>query len=154
MLSRRNYLLRLGGIAGLLIPFRLHAGLGDRSQTSVNINQILQPDDQSFIERAFEMRDLAVETGDQAYGALVVRGSEIIGKSPSHVVIHNDPTAHAEMEAIRDAARRTGSRNLSGCTLYSSSPACPMCEAAAYWANSERMVYGIYANDNGRPALC
>ena len=154
MLSRRHYLLRLGGIAGLLIPFRLHAGSGNKSQTLVNIKQIFQPDDQRFIERAFEMRDLAVETGDQPYGAIVVRGSEIIGQSPSHVLVHNDPTAHAELEAIRDAARRTGSRDLGGCILYSSSPACPMCEDGAYWANIERMISGSLASDNGRPALC
>lgn len=154
MLSRRHYLLRLGGIAGLLIPFRLHAGAGNRSRASVNIKQIIQPDHQAFIKRAFEMRDLAIEAGDQGYGAIVVRGTEIIGQSPSHVVVHNDPTAHAEMEAIRDAARRTGSRDLSGCILYSSSAACPMCEAAAYWANIERMIYGVHASDNGRPALC
>lgn len=154
MLSRRHYLLRLGGIASLLIPFRLHAGSGNRSQTSVDIEQILQPDDQLFIERAFEMRDLAVKTGDQAYGALIVRNGRIIGQSPSHVVVHGDPTAHAEMEAIRDAARRTGSRDLSGSILYSSSPACPMCEAAAYWANIDNMIYGSQAIDGGRPSLC
>lgn len=60
----------------------------------------------------------------------------------------------AVMEAIRDAARRIGSRDLRGCILYSSSPACPMCEAAAYWANIQRMIYGSHASDNGRPALC
>jgi tRNA(Arg) A34 adenosine deaminase TadA len=59
----------------------------------------------------------------------VVRAGLIVGQSPSHVVLHQDPTAHAEMEAIRDAARRLGTRNLSGCTLYSSSPPCPMCTA-------------------------
>jgi guanine deaminase len=58
------------------------------------------------------------------------------------------------MEAIRDASRRLGSRLLRGCTLYSSSAACPMCEAAAYWAGIERQVSGRQVHDGGRPQLC
>src|SRR5210317_1723647 len=73
------------------------------------IDQPEKPADAAFIERAFEMRQQAVEIGDQAYGAVVVRDGIIVGQSPSHVVVHRDPTAHAGMEAIRDAARRLGS---------------------------------------------
>jgi tRNA(Arg) A34 adenosine deaminase TadA len=118
------------------------------------VKQPDNPGDQAFIGRAFEMRQQAQDIGDQAYGAVVVRDGKIIGQSPSHVVVHRDPTAHAEMEAIRDAARRLGSRDLSDCILYSSSPACPMCEAAAYWANIERLVYGEDVREGGRPQLC
>jgi tRNA(Arg) A34 adenosine deaminase TadA len=100
------------------------------------------------------MRRKATEIGDQGYGAVVVRDGIIVGQSPSHVVVHRDPTAHAEMEAIRDAARRLGNRDLTGCTLYSSSSACPMCEAAAYWANIDRMVFGSAVTEGGRPRLC
>lgn len=121
---------------------------------SVDVVQPDNPGDQAFVGRAFEMRRQAQEIGDQVYGAVVVRDGIIIGQSPSHVVVHRDPTAHAEMEAIRDAARRLGSRDLSNCTLYSSSPACPMCEAAAYWADIGRLVYGENARDGGRPRLC
>ena len=85
---------------------------------------------------------------------MVVRDGRIVGQSPSQVVQRRDPTGHAEMEAIRDAARRLGSRDLSGCILYSSSPPCPMCEAAAYWAGIESMVYGRGAQAGGRPRLC
>ena len=131
---------------------------GRRAQAAVAESaDVLQPDnpgDQAFIRRAFAMRQQAIETGDQAYGAVVVRDGIIVGQSPSQVVVRHDPTAHAEMEAIRDAARRLGSRNLSKCTLYSSSPACPMCEAAAYWADIERLVYGEDARDGGSPRLC
>ena len=118
---------------------------------------IVQPgvrDAGGFIGRAFELRDAAAADGDQPYGALVVRDGVVVGEAASRVVLHNDPTAHAEMEAIRDAARRLGSRNLAGCTLYSSSRACPMCEAAAYWAGIERMVHGRGASDAGAPSLC
>ncbi len=100
------------------------------------------------------MRDRAITLGDQGYGAIIVKDLNIVGQSPSHVILKGDPTAHAEMEAIRDAASRLGSRDLSGCTLYSSSRACPMCEAAAYWAGIDRMVYGEAISDGGRPELC
>jgi tRNA(Arg) A34 adenosine deaminase TadA len=108
---------------------------------------------QSLVERAFAMRELALKAGDQAYGAVVARGGQIIAESPSRVVTNNDPTAHAEMEAIRAAARRLGSRDLAGCDLYGSSAACPMCEAAAYWANIGRMIHGTTATDAGPPRL-
>ena len=124
------------------------------SLESPEVEQPNNPGDQAFIRRAFAMRQQAIETGDQAYGAVVVRDGIIVGQSASQVVVRHDPTAHAEMEAIRDAARRLGSRDLSKCTLYSSSPACPMCEAAAYWADIERLVYGEDARDGGSPRLC
>ena len=120
-------------------------------------DSIVQPESPgaaAFIARAFEMQRQALQSGDQGYGAIVVRAGLIVGQSPSHVMMHQDPTAHAEMEAIRDTARRLGTRDLSGCTLYSSSPPCPMCEAAAYWAGIERLVYGRTAQDGGSPRLC
>ena len=122
--------------------------------TSDSIVQPESPGDAAFVTRAFEMQRQALQSGDQGYGAIVVRAGLIVGQSPSHVVLHQDPTAHAEMEAIRDAARRLGTRDLSGCTLYSSSPPCPMCEAAAYWARIERLVYGRTAQNGGSPRLC
>ncbi|MGI9356370.1 MAG: nucleoside deaminase [Rhizobiaceae bacterium] len=108
----------------------------------------------AFIDRALEMRQTAIELGDQAYGAVVVRDGKIIGQSWSRVVIDEDPTGHAEMAAIKDAAQRLGSRELEGATMYSSSRPCPMCEAAAYWAGIGRMVYGRNADDAGAPKLC
>ena len=118
---------------------------------------VLQPEiaeDYAFMERAEEMRRQAVAAGDQAYGAVVVRERLIVGQSRSRVVTHQDPTAHAEMEAIRDAVRRIGHRDLSGCILYSTSHPCPMCEAAAYWAGVDRMIHGKSLVDGGQPTLC
>ena len=103
------------------------------------------------MRRAVALRDLALRTGDQGYGAVVLRGSEIVGEAPSRVVVANDPTAHAEMEAIRDAARRLRSRDLSGCVLVSTSRPCRMCEAAAYWAGVSRLVTGEALTDLGPP---
>jgi len=152
--SSKRSMLGLAGVITLVFPalWPRHGNAG-----SIDLAAIDQPDtstDRSFVERAFEMRTQAIEIGDQAYGAIVVRDGIIVGQAASHVVVNQDPTAHAEMEAIRDAAHRLGSRDLSSCTLYSSSPACPMCEAAAYWADIERMVSGKSISDNGRPSLC
>jgi len=123
----------------------------------IKLKPIEQPSsasDQLFIDRAFEMRRQAIENGDQGYGALVVRDNVIVGQSPSEVIVNRDPTAHAEMQAIRDASSRLNSRDLSGCILYSSSRACPMCEAAAYWSGIDRMIYGKSIINAGRPSLC
>ena len=102
--------------------------------------------------RARELRDAAVRAGDQPYGAVVLQGERIVGEGPSRVVTANDPTAHAEMEAIRDAARRLATRDLAGCLLVSTSRPCRMCEAAAGWARIERMVHGNALTDAGRPS--
>ena len=103
------------------------------------------------MRRAEALRDEAVRAGDQPYGAVVVRGDQIVGAAPSRVITATDPTAHAEMEALRDAARRLRTRDLSGCVLVSTSRACRMCEAAAGWAGISRMVYGESLTDAGAP---
>lgn len=107
----------------------------------------------AFMRRAFALRALAVERGDQPYGAVVVRGDAIVGEGVSAVITDNDPTAHAEMQAIRAAAKRLGTRNLAGCELYGTSRACPMCEAAAYWAGVARLYHGESVIDAGAPRL-
>ena len=107
-----------------------------------------------FAARAMAMRDLAQTSGDQPYGAVIVKDGRIVVEAASRVVLDADPTAHAEMEAIRRAARQLGSRDLSGSVMYSSSRPCPMCEAAAYWAGLERMYHGAAATDAGAPQLC
>ena len=108
---------------------------------------------QAFMDRAFAMRQLALSQGDQPYGAVVARDGQLIGEAPSAVVTADDPTAHAEMQAIRDTARRAGRQALVGATIYSSSRPCPMCEAAAYWAGIARMVHGAVLTDAGAPRL-
>jgi tRNA(Arg) A34 adenosine deaminase TadA len=106
---------------------------------------------QQAMRRAEALRDEAVRAGDQPYGAVLLRGDVIVGAAPSRVITATDPTAHAEMEAIRDAARRLGTRDLSGCVLVSTSRPCRMCEAAAGWAGVSRMVYGAALSDAGPP---
>ncbi len=112
------------------------------------------PDDRRrFIRRAFELRDEAIRRGDQGFGAVVVKDGRIVGEGVSAVITRPDPTAHGEIEAIRDAARRLGTRDLSGAELYSSFRPCPMCEAAAAWAGIARMWHGESVADGGVPRL-
>ena len=111
------------------------------------------PGRQDLMERAFEMRRLAIERGDEPYGAVLVKDGRIVGEGVSAVITDIDPTAHAEMQAIRDAARRLRTRDLSGCEMYGTSRACIMCEAGAYWARISRMYYGASITDAGAPQL-
>ena len=106
-----------------------------------------------FMAEAFEMKRQATAAGDQAYGAVVVKDGVIVSAAPSRVVTNADPTAHAEMEALRDAAMHLTSRDLSGCILYSSSRPCPMCEAAAFWARIDHLYHGDPIRDGGAPSL-
>lgn len=104
-----------------------------------------------FIAEAFRQRDLAVQAGDQAYGAVVVRAGEIIGHGRSRFVQDRDEDAHAERVAIADAQRRTGAPRLDGAILYSSSRPCRLCETAAASAGIARMIHGRAAIDAGAP---
>jgi tRNA(adenine34) deaminase len=107
-------------------------------------------DPAQFIAAAFKMKAEAEQNGDQPYGAVVVRGSEIVGWGPSRVVTKRDASAHAEREAIRDAQQRLGN-DLSGCVLYSTSRPCSLCEQAAAEARIARMIHGAAATDAGAP---
>lgn len=75
------------------------------------------------------------------FGAVIVRDGTIVGEGWNQVTSANDPTAHAEIVAIRDACRRLGSFSLKGCTIYTSCEPCPMCLSAIYWARFDRMFY-------------
>ena len=115
------------------------------AQPAAGTRTIAQPADKtkaSFMEAARALRDEAVREGDQAYGAVVVRDGVIVGEGRNYVVLHSDPTAHAELLAVRDAARRLGRRDLSDCDVYSTATPCPMCQGALYWARIRR-----YHND-------
>ncbi len=118
------------------------------------IPQPSDPNDATFMERAFEMRQYAIDHGDQWYGAVVVRDNVIIGQSWSRVILDQDPSGHAEIAAIRDAARRLNDRDLTRSVMYSSSKPCSMCEAAAFWAGVRHMFFGREIRSAGSPKLC
>jgi tRNA(Arg) A34 adenosine deaminase TadA len=146
--ARRAALRRIAGLAIVAVTMPV-----DARDTTPEIIQPRSPGHQAFMERAFEMRRRAIERGDQPYGAVIVQQGRIVGEGVSAVVTDNDPTAHAEMQAIRDAARRLGTRDLSGCEMYGTSRACPMCEAGAHWARIARMYHGVSITDTGAPRL-
>ena len=106
-----------------------------------------------LMARAIELRRIAVERGDQAFGAVVARDGQVVGEGISAVLTTPDPTAHGEVQAIRDAARRLGTPRLAGCELYTTFLPCPMCEAAAYWAGIVRVFHGEAITDAGAPRL-
>ena len=107
--------------------------------------------DRRFMDEAFAMLRLARGWGDQPYGAVLVLNGIVVGEGPSRVVQRGDPDAHAEREAIRDAQRRLGRKDLSGAVLYSTSRPCSLCEKAAANARVTRMIYGSDLNDAGAP---
>ena len=81
------------------------------------------------------------------FGACIVKDGKIIGRGSNHVLVNNDPTAHAEIMAIRDACKNINSYDLSGCELYTSCYPCPMCLAAIIWSNIKKVYYGNTKED-------
>jgi tRNA(Arg) A34 adenosine deaminase TadA len=97
---------------------------------------------------AIELARKGVECGDGGpFGAVIVKDGQIVGRGWNRVVGRNDPTAHAEMEAIRDAAQHLGQFHLEGCQLFSSCEPCPMCLSAAYWAHIEQIYFAASEQD-------
>ncbi|MEM9002133.1 MAG: nucleoside deaminase [Cyanobacteria bacterium P01_F01_bin.86] len=95
-----------------------------------------------FMEEAIALSFEAMRSGKGGpFGAIVVKGDEIIGRGMNEVTSRNDPTAHAEMTAIRQACAHLNSWNLEGCELYTSCEPCPMCMGAIYWARLTRVYY-------------
>ncbi len=82
------------------------------------------------------------------FGSVVVKDGKIVGRGHNQVVGLNDATCHGEMQAIRDACKRLGSFDLSGCTLYTTGEPCHMCLAACMWANLDKVYYGCTIADN------
>ena len=96
-----------------------------------------------FMKEAIRLANECFETGEGGpFGAVVVKDGEIVGRGRNMVTAHNDPTAHAEVQAIRDACQNMGTFQLTGCELYASSEPCPMCLGAIYWARPDRIYYG------------
>ena len=98
--------------------------------------------DTRFLARALELALKGSEMNEGGpFGAVIVHDGKIIAEGWNRVVASSDPTAHAEISAIRSACAALGNFHLIGCTLYASSEPCPMCLSAAYWARIERIVF-------------
>ena len=96
---------------------------------------------EAFMREAIKLSAESVRSGGGPFGAVIVRDGEIIARGENRVTVCNDPTAHAEVSAIREAAARMGTYDLSGCEIYSSCEPCPMCLGAIYWARLDRLYY-------------
>ena len=94
--------------------------------------------------------DLSVENvanGGGPFGAVIVRDGEVVTTGANRVTANNDPTAHAEVTAIRAACQKEGNFKLEGCTIYTSCEPCPMCLSAIYWAGLSRICFGCNKQD-------
>ena len=98
--------------------------------------------DERYLRRAIELAKAGMHSGQGGpFGALVVRKNQIIAEGCNRVTIDNDPTAHAEIVAIRRACARLDSFQLHDCVIYASCEPCPMCLSAIYWSRAARIVY-------------
>ncbi|HKW87227.1 MAG TPA: nucleoside deaminase [Candidatus Acidoferrales bacterium] len=101
-----------------------------------------------FMQRAISLAIESVREGKGGpFAALVVKDGEILAEGTNQVTSTNDPTAHAEMLAIREACRKLGHFELKGCEIYTTCEPCPMCLGAIYWARPERVYFGGTAAD-------
>lgn len=113
------------------------------------------PTDDRFLARAVELARIGSAAGEGGpFGAVLVRDSEILAEGWNRVVASHDPTAHAEIDAIRAACKKIGHFHLAGSTLYSSSEPCPMCLSAAYWAHIERIVFANSRTEAAAIGFC
>ncbi|MEZ0578345.1 nucleoside deaminase [Nocardioides sp. MH1] len=104
----------------------------------------------AWLARAIELATSNVTHGGGPFGAVIVRGDELVSSGQNRVTRDNDPTAHAEVVAIRSACSLVGDFSLAGCTLYTSCEPCPLCVSAALWARLDRVVYAADRDDAAR----
>ncbi len=104
--------------------------------------------DESFMREAISLAVEKMEAGEGGpFGAVIVKDGKIVGRGWNRVTSTNDPTAHAEVSAIRDACRSLGTYSLEGCEIYSSCEPCPMCLIALYWARLDALYYAATRQD-------
>lgn len=97
--------------------------------------------EEKFMQEAINLSITSVKTDGGPFGAVIVKNNKIISKGVNRVTVDNDPTAHAEVEAIRSAAKALNTFDLSGCEIYTSCEPCPMCLGAIYWARIDKIYY-------------
>jgi guanine deaminase len=103
-----------------------------------------------FMRKAIKLSIRNIKYGGGPFGAIIVKDGKIISSGVNKVTIKNDPTAHAEIEAIRAAAKKLKNFDLSGCEIYTSCEPCPMCLSAIYWANIKKIYYANTRRDAGK----
>ena len=95
-----------------------------------------------FMRKAIALSVENINNGGGPFGAVVVKDGKIVATGVNRVTANTDPTAHAEVNAIRKAAKKLGTFDLEGCDIYTSCEPCPMCLGAVYWAHLDKMYYG------------
>ena len=105
---------------------------------------------QALMRRAIALSEESVRQGGGPFGAVIARNGVVIAEAANRVTLDNDPTAHAEVNCIRQAALKLGTFDLSGCEIYTSCEPCPMCLGAIYWAHLDRIFYANDRNDAAR----
>ena len=103
--------------------------------------------DQDYLKQAIELAIDSVDKGGGPFGAIIVKDHQVIGSGFNQVTLSNDPTCHAEINAIRNACSNINHFDLSGCTIYTSCEPCPMCYSAIHWARISRIVYAASEAD-------
>jgi guanine deaminase len=103
--------------------------------------------DKLFLRKAVEIASNGIQRGGGPFGAVLSKGNKVISEGYNRVVLSNDPTAHAEILVIREAAAILKTHDLSECTIYCSCEPCPMCLGAIYWAGIRKVVYACDRND-------
>lgn len=102
---------------------------------------------EELMRRAIDLAVENVKSGGGPFGAVIARDGHIISTGVNRVTANNDPTAHAEVSAIRAACTKLGTFNLEGCVIYTSCEPCPMCLGAIYWAHIDKIYYGANQHD-------
>lgn len=102
---------------------------------------------EEFMRQAIELAVENVKCGGGPFGAVIVRDGKVVATGVNRVTANNDPTAHAEVSAIRAACTKLGTFDLSGCVIYTSCEPCPMCLGAIYWAHIDKIYYGANQHD-------
>lgn len=103
---------------------------------------------QDFMHEAISLADKGMtKTGGGPFGAIIVKENQIVGRGNNRVTINNDPTAHAEITAIREACQNLETFSLNGCEIYTSCEPCPMCLGAIYWARLDKIYYAADQKD-------
>lgn len=105
---------------------------------------------EQLMRRAIRLAEESVASGGGPFGAVIARDGEIVAEAANRVTADHDPTAHAEVRAIRMAAERLATHDLSGCEIFASCEPCPMCLGAIYWAHIDKVYYAGDRNDAAR----
>jgi tRNA(Arg) A34 adenosine deaminase TadA len=144
VMKRRHFL-----AAGAALVTAAGAGTGAASAQTPAAGKPVTDEDRKHMSEAIRLMRQAgvVEKTGGPFGAVIVRNGEVLSATGNSVLRDNDPSAHAEVNAIRAACKKVGAPNLKGATLYSSCEPCPMCYSTAYWARVDRIFYAAGWSD-------